>query len=81
MATVNLYAISTKVKQHLFKEFVWNNDLDVIFMQEVAFENFTFIPTHRALINISTDGKGTGILVRSNIECSNAFMHTNGRMH
>lgn len=80
MATVNLNAISTKVKQYLFKEFVWNNDLDVIFMQEVAFENFTFIPTHRALINISTDGKGTGILVRSNIEFSNVVMHTNGRM-
>lgn len=80
LATINLNAISSRVKQHLLKEFVWNNDLDVIFMQEVAFENFAFLPTHKALINISDDGKGTGILVRSNIEFSNLVMNCNGRI-
>lgn len=49
-------------------------------MQEVAFKNFSFLPSHTALVNISNDGKGTGILVRTNIEYSNVIMHTNGRI-
>lgn len=80
IATINLNAISCRVKQHLLKEFVWNNDLDVVFMQEVAFENFSFVPTHTAVVNISEDGKGTGILLRNNISYTNLVMNTNGRI-
>uniref|UniRef100_A0A1W7R675 Putative tx1-3 aae n=1 Tax=Aedes albopictus TaxID=7160 RepID=A0A1W7R675_AEDAL len=80
IATINLNAISCRVKQHLLKEFVWNNDLDVVFMQEVAFENFSFLPTHTAVVNISEDGKGTGILIRTNIQFTNLVMNTNGRI-
>ena len=39
-----------------------------------------FTTTALAVINISEDGKGTGILIRSNIEYSNLVMNTNGRI-
>lgn len=80
IATINLNAICSTVKKLLLRDFVWNNDLDIIFMQEVAFENFAFINSHKALINISPDGKGTGVLLRNNIEYSDLIMNTNGRI-
>lgn len=80
VASVNLNAISCRVKQHLLKDYVWNNDLDIVFMQELSFENFSFLPSHTAIVNISSDGKGTGILVRNNISFSNVIMNTSGRI-
>lgn len=80
IATINLNAISSPVKKSLFKDFVWNHDLDVIFVQELAFENFSFLSTHRAISNISEDGKGTGILLRNNLAFSNVILNVNGRI-
>lgn len=80
IATINLNAIGSTVKKLLLRDFVWNNDLDVIFMQEVAFENFAFINSHKALINISSDGKSTGVLLRNNIDYTDLVMNTNGRI-
>ena len=54
-ATVNLNAISSRLKLSLFKDFLWNNDLDFVFVQEVAVENFNFITTHSAIMNIKKE--------------------------
>lgn len=80
IATVNLNAISCTVKKFLLRDFIWNNDLDVVFLQEVAFENFSFIRSHKAIVNISEDGKGTGVLLRTNIDYSNCVLNSNGRI-
>lgn len=80
IATINLNAISSPVKKSLLKDFVWNHDLDIIFVQELAFENFTFLSTHTAITNISDDGKGTGILLRNNLVFSNVILNVNGRL-
>ena len=77
-ATVNLNAISSNLKLSLFKDFVWNNDLDFVFVQEVAVENFIYLSSHTALVNISVDGKGTGILIRKNIQYTNVILNKNG---
>lgn len=79
-STVNLNAISSTLKLSLLKDYVWNNDLDFVFLQEVATENFCFLPSHTALVNISSDGKGTGILIRNSIEFSKVCMNPNGRI-
>lgn len=42
IATLNINAIGTAVKKALLKDFIWNNDLDVVFLQEVSFECFSF---------------------------------------
>lgn len=80
IATVNLNAINTDVKKSLLKDFIWLNDLDIVFVQELAFENFSFLNSHEAIVNISEDGKGTGILLRKNIQFSNVILNTNGRI-
>ena len=80
LATININAISSNIKLGLLKDFVWDNDLDIVFLQEVSFENFNFLATHFALVNISVDEKGTAVLIRNNIEFSNVLMHQNGRI-
>lgn len=78
--TINLNAINTFVKKSLFENFVWNNDIDILFMQEVAFEDFGFLPTHAAIVNIGTEHKSTAILVRKTVKFENVVMSTDGRL-
>lgn len=80
IASININAISSTLKKNLLRDFVRNNDVDIIFLQEVAFENFSFIHSHVAFVNISDDNKGTAILIRKNIDFSNIFLNPNGRI-
>lgn len=80
IATANLNAINSDVKKSLLKDFIWNNDLDIIFIQELSFENFAFLNSHTAIVNISADNKGTGILLRNNLQYSDIILNENGRI-
>lgn len=80
IASININAISSAVKRGLLKDFVRNNDIDFIFLQEVAFENFDFLPTHFSLVNSSNECNGTAVLIRNNFEFSNVLMHPSGRI-
>lgn len=80
IASININAISSTLKKNLLRDFVWNNEIDILFLQEVAFENFNFLPSHLAFVNISSDNKGTAILVRKNIDFFDVLMNPNGRI-
>lgn len=80
IGTLNLNSISSDVNRSLLKDFVHNFDIDVLFLQEVVFENFAFMPTHTALINISSDRKGTGVLVRRGIDFHSQIYDPSGRI-
>lgn len=80
VGSININAIEVAPKKHLFKDFVLNSDLDVIFVQEVHFENFGFLPQFTAFVNISRDGKGTALLVRKSIEVKAPLLDPSGRI-
>ena len=80
VATINLNAINSPVKKSLLRDFIWDYDLDIIFVQELAFENFSFISSHTAIVNISEDKKGTGVLLRNNVNYSDVILNVNGRI-
>lgn len=80
VCTVNINAINTHVKKSLLRDFVWNNDIDVVFLQEVAFEDFGFLSSHAAIVNIGTEHKSTAVLVRKTVNFSNVIMNPNGRI-
>lgn len=46
VATLNLNSINTDVNKALLKDFITKFDIDVAFLQELAFENFTFLPSY-----------------------------------
>jgi exonuclease III len=80
IATLNINSIGCDVKKSLLKDFIMNNNLDIIFLQEVSFLNFSFIASHRTVLNISERGRGTAILLRNGIEFSDLQMSECGRI-
>jgi Reverse transcriptase (RNA-dependent DNA polymerase)/Endonuclease/Exonuclease/phosphatase family len=80
IATLNINSISCDVKKSLLKDFIVNNDLDIIFLQEVSFQNFSFIQSHRTVLNISDRGRGTAILLRNGLDFDQVQMSECGRI-
>lgn len=80
VATINLNSSNSSINQGLLKDFVQDNDVDVLLLQEVVYENFLFLPSHYAFVNISSDNKGTAILVRKSMNISNVLLESNGRI-
>ena len=80
VASVNLNSSTNLVNKNLLKDFIFNNDLDVIFLQEVVYSNFSFIPSFLPFVNISERESGTAILVRNSFESSQPLFSLNGRV-
>ena len=79
VASINLNAIQTRVKLSLFKDFVINSSADIIFCQEVAFRNFSFIYSHVAIVNIG-NSQGTALLIRRGLDYSDVICDPSGRL-
>lgn len=80
VVTININAIAIQAKKMLLKEFLTKNDVDIAFLQEVQFEDFSFIQSHEALVNIGVTNKGTAILIRRTLEHSQLLMDPEGRV-
>lgn len=80
IATININAIAVHAKKMLLKEFIVKNDIDVAFLQEVHFDDFSFVQSHEALVNIGVTNKGTAILIRKTLKYSNLLMDPGGRI-
>lgn len=80
IATINLNSIKTDINKSLLRDFIINENLDFVFLQEVLFEDFSFINTHRAFVNISDQDKGTAILIRKNQGFRNVIYDPSGRI-
>lgn len=80
IGTLNLNSSNSDVNRSLLRDFVLSYDVDVLFLQEVIFENFGFLSTHTALINLSSDKNGTGVLVRKGIDFHSQIFDPSGRV-
>lgn len=80
VASININAIKIDVKRSLMKEFILTNDLDVVLLQEVAFDDFSFLPSHNAFVNRCGAYSGTAILVRKAIEARDCIKSSCGRI-
>lgn len=80
IASVNLNSTTTTINQNLLRDFIWNQDIDLVFVQELCYQNFSFIPSHFAIINLNQNGMGTGILLRKSFEFNNVVLDPNGRI-
>lgn len=80
ICTININSISCIAKKLLLRDFIFNTDIDILLLQEVAFESFGFLHSHTAIVNFNNDSIGTAILVRKGIEFSNVLMGSCGRI-
>lgn len=80
IGTMNLNSSNSDLNKNMLKDFVRVLDLDIIFLQEVIFENFQFIHTHTAIVNRQRKDLGTAILIRKGLELKDVLCDPNGRI-
>lgn len=80
IATINLNSSNSDLNKSLLKDFVKDHSLDVVFLQEVIFDNFQFIHTHTAIVNRNPNDLGTAMLVRKGLEVNDVLSQPNGRI-
>lgn len=80
VGTVNLNSSNSDLNKNLLRDFIRDYNLDIIFLQEVIFENFQFINSHKAIVNRQLNSLGTAILVRNGLDYNDVLYHPNGRI-
>lgn len=80
VGSINLNSTTTIVNRYLLRDFIFNNDLDVILLQEVCFTNFSFVPSYIPYVNVSEHGSGTAILIRNTFEVGQPLLSLDGRI-
>lgn len=80
IATLNLNSSNANVNKNLLKDFIMDYNVDIAFLQEVSFEDFSFIYSHNSLVNISIDKKGTAVLIRKSFSYSDFILDPSGRI-
>lgn len=80
VATINTNSTNTVVNKNLLREFIYEHNIDIVFLQEVSYNDFAFVSSHSALVNISVDRKGTAILIRKTFSYSDFLFDPSGRI-
>lgn len=80
VASVNLNSSTCTANKNLLREFIWKNDIDVLYLQEVCYENFSFVPSHTPFVNVNEHESGTAILIRNSLNVSQPLFSLNGRI-
>lgn len=80
VATINLNSTNTAVNRSLLKDFIYEHNIDIVFLQEVSYNDFAFVSSHNALVNVSVDRKGTAILIRKSFSYSDFIFDPSGRI-
>lgn len=80
VGSVNLNSSNNTVNKYLLRDFVFNNEVDILFVQELCYDNFSFISSHSAIVNLSENGSGTAILIRKSFNFCQPLQDPNGRI-
>lgn len=80
VGSINLNSSTTIVNKYLLRDFIFNNDIDILFLQEVCYSNFSFVPSYKPFVNVSEHGSGTAILIRDSFEASQPLLSLDGRI-
>ncbi len=67
-------------KKGLLKDFIGNGDYDVVFLQEVCFEDFSFMFGFECLVNLGPAKRGTAVLLRAGLPFRDPLFSECGRI-
>lgn len=79
-ATLNINGLRLDAKLSLLKDFLWNNDVDIMTLQEV---NVDFLPTikgYEVVCNPGEGGRGTAWVIRESITYDQMLLSMSGRV-
>ena len=67
IGTLNINGILTKGKFDLLKSFVYTNNLHLLFLQEVCSDEIETFWGYDTILNIGTEGRGCGVLIKQGL--------------
>lgn len=80
-ATLNVNCLRSKNKQTMLRNFVKENDIDLLLLQEINIEDLNFIGNqYEYVTNIGDDFRDTAIVYRRGLEIAHTEKHTSGRI-
>jgi exonuclease III len=78
--SLNINSIECNVKRSLLKDFIDFSDVDIVFLQEVCFQNFSNLANFQCIVNLDDNKRGTAILIRAGIVFRDLLMSDCGRI-
>ena len=80
-AILNAQCLRSRCKQTMLRDFVMNNDIDVLMLQEVNIADFSFLgPQYDFIANPGEQQLGTAIVYRSGMTTKLQETHPSGRV-
>ena len=70
IATINMGGAKADARFSLLSTFLWENDVDIVFLQELAVDCIRGVRGYMDICNVGDSGRGTGFLIRNNLEYS-----------
>ena len=78
--SLNINGMKLDATQTLVKAFLRDNDVDIMFLQEVNIECSSFIHGYQMIFNPGNDERGTAVLIRVGLGVSQILMEVSGRI-
>jgi len=79
IATININGITSPTRMQMLRNFIYKQDIDILFMQEAAHPSLDKLNGYTVHYNIGTEQRGTAIVARDNIELANITRIPSGR--
>src|SRR5215468_1936924 len=79
IATLNINGTYARARVDVFENFVRNQDIDIVFLQEVVAEVFGDCKGYKVYTNIGTGGRGTAFFVKEHLELKGLVRLPSGR--
>ena len=79
IASLNINGIANPTRIRTLGEFLWQQDIDVVLLQEVTSKAIEQLRNYTKHINIGTEHRGTAILVKDGIQINNIICLPSGR--
>ena len=77
--TININGLHSELKRFMLKNYIYQNGLDVVFLQEFVNELVCDIPGYVSHCNIGTAQRGTAILLRNGLDLTSITLLPDGR--
>ena len=79
IASLNINGIANPTRIRMLGEFLWQQDIDIVLLQEVTSKAIEQLRNYTKHINIGTEHRGTAILIKDVIQINKIICLPSGR--
>ena len=67
IATLNINGLASRTKVEMLEDFLRRQEIDILFLQEVAHSTIDILRGYKTYNNVRTAGRGTAMVTRNEI--------------